>query len=507
MRRHNRRRRRVLAVLLAIVLGLDLLAVAGAGAGVATVPLGTYLDRFDNGYSGSDGSLPWTSKWLENGESDGPGEGSISVGGSGCSGSCLSIGGGATDAGITRRVDLTPASSAGLRFSWQIDADSDATGVVVLLARKAGTTGWTQLRAYSLSGVDVGGLEQIDVSEWAGQLMDLRFQLVDSVGQKGVMAVDDVAVALTADARGIVLDPIGDKKVAERNTLEFTATATSLDGSGGHVFSIGSGAPPGASITPGGDFTWPTTELDGPGAYGIEVVVRLIEDPSISDREKFTVFVTETNSPPVLAPLGPYEVAEETELTFTATAVDPDVPAQQLGFGLAGTVPPGAEITPDGVFRWTPAEPQGPGSYLFAVTVTDDGEPRRSAVTPVKITVAEVNLPPIVEHPGRSDDRRRQRSRTRHRRGGSRRTPPTPLLRHRSAGRALHRLVQRHHLGNHPLRARRRHTARGHRHRRGQWHAGGVRSSRVSLVRDERQPPTGGTQPAGDDIRRHPGRL
>ena len=63
---------------------------------------------------------------------------------------------------------------------------------------------------------------------------------------------------------------------------------------------------------------------------------------------------------PVLAAIGPQTVAEETLLTFTATATDSDLPAQPLTFSLADA-PAGASIDPaSGVFTWTPTEAQGP---------------------------------------------------------------------------------------------------------------------------------------------------
>jgi hypothetical protein len=46
--------------------------------------------------------------------------------------------------------------------------------------------------------------------------------------------------------------------------------------------------------------------------------------PPLFDTETITVTVEEVNEPPVLDPIGDREVVAETELTFTATASDPD---------------------------------------------------------------------------------------------------------------------------------------------------------------------------------------
>ena len=86
------------------------------------------------------------------------------------------------------------------------------------------------------------------------------------------------------------------------------------------------------------------------------------------------VDISPVNDAPVLNPIGNQTIAEGTELTFTATATDPDLPADTLTFSLAdgtGSVPTGATITAGGLFSWTPTEAQGPGAYTFDVVVSD----------------------------------------------------------------------------------------------------------------------------------------
>ena len=81
----------------------------------------------------------------------------------------------------------------------------------------------------------------------------------------------------------------------------------------------------------------------------------------------------------MLAGIGDHTTDEQTLLTFTASASDPDVPANTLTYSLSGE-PTGAVIDPlSGVFTWTPTEAQGPGSYAFDVEVTDDGTPASDA--------------------------------------------------------------------------------------------------------------------------------
>ena len=113
------------------------------------------------------------------------------------------------------------------------------------------------------------------------------------------------------------------------------------------------------------------------------------------------------NTAPVLAAIGNKNVNEGSALGFTATATDADVPANTLTFSLVNgstscgtvtscTIPAGASITSGGVFSWTPTEAQGPGTYRFFVKVTDNGTPVMSDDEEITVTVAEVNVAPVL---------------------------------------------------------------------------------------------------------------
>ena len=95
--------------------------------------------------------------------------------------------------------------------------------------------------------------------------------------------------------------------------------------------------------------------------------------------------VNEVNVAPELGSIGNQSVDEGTELTFTATATDDDLPAQALTFsladGTAGSVPAGAAIDPDtGVFSWTPTEGQD-GAHTFDLVVTDGAASDSETIT------------------------------------------------------------------------------------------------------------------------------
>jgi hypothetical protein len=116
-----------------------------------------------------------------------------------------------------------------------------------------------------------------------------------------------------------------------------------------------------------------------------------------------TVIVEEgtTNQPPVLALIGDQVVDEGSLLTFTASASDPDIPADDLIFSLGGSVPAGASIDPvTGVFNWTPTEEQGPQDFNLVVRVDDNGIPPLSDEETIHITVNELNQPPVLDPVG-----------------------------------------------------------------------------------------------------------
>lgn len=79
-----------------------------------------------------------------------------------------------------------------------------------------------------------------------------------------------------------------------------------------------------------------------------------------------------TNRAPTLDAIENQQVAEETTLTFTATARDPDNDA--LTFSLDAGFPTGASMnSTSGVFPWTPTADQGRNTHDITVSVTGSG--------------------------------------------------------------------------------------------------------------------------------------
>ncbi|MDJ0665517.1 MAG: DUF5011 domain-containing protein [Acidimicrobiia bacterium] len=128
-------------------------------------------------------------------------------------------------------------------------------------------------------------------------------------------------------------------------------------------------------------------------AVGIYAVTYNVTDSNGNAATEVTRTVEVVNVAPILNPIGNTAADEQTLITFTASALDPD-PTDNLTFSLSGE-PGGASIDPlTGVFTWTPTEAQGPNGYTFDVVVTDSGTPALTDSETITVTVNEVNRAP-----------------------------------------------------------------------------------------------------------------
>jgi len=111
-----------------------------------------------------------------------------------------------------------------------------------------------------------------------------------------------------------------------------------------------------------------------------------------------TLSITAVNDQPLLAAIGNRSVAQESQLTFTATATDADLPANTLTYSLDGGAPAGASINAtSGVFTWTPTTSQGPSDFFITVRVTDNGTPNLNDFETITVTVSEEpNVAPLL---------------------------------------------------------------------------------------------------------------
>ena len=193
------------------------------------------------------------------------------------------------------------------------------------------------------------------------------------------------------------LNPIPSQSIVEQTLLAFSAKATDPDAGQKLTFSLGADAPPGAAMeADSGLFTWTPSEQQGPATFLF--TARVTDDglPPRTSAQRMSVSVLEANRAPVLAAIVDQTVDEGSLLNLQVVANDPDLPANKLSFSLDPGAPAGVEIdAARGNFSWIPLEDQGPAVYSITVRVTDDGPLPLMDSKVMRITVNEVNNPPI----------------------------------------------------------------------------------------------------------------
>ncbi len=191
------------------------------------------------------------------------------------------------------------------------------------------------------------------------------------------------------------IEPIADRSVAEGALLSFPILAADPDPGQSLAFRLDPGAPAAAAVHPdSGLFSWMPGELDGPGRYALTVRVSDNGEPPQETSSTFCIDVAELNQPPVLDEIASQYVRVSQPLEFSISASDPDYPAQALAFDFATEPPPGASLSEEGRFQWTPGPDQGPATYEFTVRVTDRGDPPLSHARTFELFVLGPSQPP-----------------------------------------------------------------------------------------------------------------
>ncbi|HNG34125.1 MAG TPA: Ig-like domain-containing protein [Blastocatellia bacterium] len=205
---------------------------------------------------------------------------------------------------------------------------------------------------------------------------------------------DEATVAILIRAVNdppVLTVPTGAQSVNPGELSRFTVSAGDPDSDNLKI--TASNLPAGAGCPQTGNscqFNWTPTGTQT-GSYQILFRVE-DDDPSQRLFDEKTVTVTVVNRPPVLRAVDAKLVDEGKNLSFTLLAEDPDA-GQSLTFS-SDNLPENAGLNPNGQFNWTPGFAQA-GSYSLNVTVTDNGSPRRGDNGVVRITVNNVNRPPV----------------------------------------------------------------------------------------------------------------
>ena len=193
--------------------------------------------------------------------------------------------------------------------------------------------------------------------------------------------MDSEAITITVNDvnRAPVLSVIGDQTGDENSPITFTISATDPDGD--VVTYSATNMPVGATLI-GADFSW-TPGYDQAGGHNVTFEA---SDGVLTDNELVTITVNNTNRAPVLAAIGDKAGSENSPITFSLSATDPD------GDGLTYSglsLPVGASLAGTD-FSWTPDFDQE-GAHVMTFEVSDASLSDNEAIT---INVTDVNRSP-----------------------------------------------------------------------------------------------------------------
>jgi hypothetical protein len=195
-----------------------------------------------------------------------------------------------------------------------------------------------------------------------------------------------------------VLGTLANKTVTATSNLTFAAAATDADVPAQTLtFSLDAGAPAGASIDPvSGVFSWTPTRSQT-GTFPVTVRVTDNGSPALSASQAISIAVSAPpNTAPAVGAIANQTVIVTSDLSFTVTATDVDLPPQTLTFRLRSGAPSGASINPNtGLFSWTPTVAQT-GTFSVTVRVTDNGSPTLTTSRAFSITVMPAGVPPSI---------------------------------------------------------------------------------------------------------------
>ena len=173
-----------------------------------------------------------------------------------------------------------------------------------------------------------------------------------------------------------ILSPIPDQSINEGDRLSLTPTATDPDGDL-LTWSLVDPAPAGVQVNPdSGVILWQTAP--GMGHATNQLTVQVLDNgiPRLGSLRRFHVSVAAVNHAPEVPPISDQTVAEGHLLTVSASAIDPDLPPQQLRYQLGAGAPSGTTVDQQsGVFSWRPNNVQGGTNYLVSILATDNGSP------------------------------------------------------------------------------------------------------------------------------------
>ncbi|MBL9143545.1 MAG: hypothetical protein JNM99_07650 [Verrucomicrobiaceae bacterium] len=318
---------------------------------------------------------------------------------------------GVASAGPTMLPATIDLIGRGYPYSQNLNSvDPDGTPVVYSNLLGSGSPHYAPVTA--IPGMSLSSIGSISIPGGTGAGTTSALNLgrygykVEVTDGSGGSAIRDVLVVVADPIGGSANNPpvlgnIGPKTINVGNNLSFVVSGTDPDSGqtltvraqllpSGSSFPQVSGPASGTSST----FSW-TPPSGSEGTYNVNFEVYDSAAATLIDSELVTITVTGDNNPPVLAAIGNKTVANGSTLTFTASAVDPDV-GQTVSYQLFNA-PAGATINPStGDFSWTPAVGQYNATFSnVTIRSSDNGTPSLFDEESIAITVGAGNNPPV----------------------------------------------------------------------------------------------------------------
>jgi alpha-tubulin suppressor-like RCC1 family protein len=212
--------------------------------------------------------------------------------------------------------------------------------------------------------------------------------VVTDNGSPSASATNQFVVTVLATTSGPVLE-LPDYWVL-RQWRPFFGQVQAIDPGHTMTFSLGPGAPDGASISADGMFSW--TPLDA----GTNHITVIVADSVTNVSGILEVIVLPIGTKPVLPFQTDRVVVGQTELVVTNTATDNPFSVLTYYFTSA---PAGAEIDANGIIRWTPAPTQEPSTNEFVAMVLDITDPSRTGTNSFTVIALASNRPPVLDLP------------------------------------------------------------------------------------------------------------
>ncbi|WMW21265.1 putative Ig domain-containing protein [Methanolobus mangrovi] len=203
----------------------------------------------------------------------------------------------------------------------------------------------------------------------------------------GVPDSETIIITVGGVDRAPELSAIGNKNVDEDSLLSFTISAIDPDGDIVSYSYSSSTLPDSASLdSRTGFFSW-TPGYDGAGIYEVEFTATA---NGVPDSETIIITVGGVDRAPELSAIGNKNVDEDSLLSFTISAIDPDGDIVSYSYS-SSTLPDSASLdSRTGFFSWTPGYDDA-GIYEVEFTATANGVPDSETII---ITVGGVDRAP-----------------------------------------------------------------------------------------------------------------